>query len=213
MFIPKNCESICRVIERRVIFVTTECLRIMKKFILSVSLYLLSLAASAQSEVPTDTIHGISMDNYKVYDDGFILDMGMKIATPMRLVPPQLTYDVYSMGNTKDYYKLFQLNPDITYGKENATIFSRGYSGFGMYGFGAYGFGAMPPTLQSATFKLKNGWKITTYGEYDADGNKVRNPSALPWEKNNFNGAFEMKSENGNFGIRIEVQRGRTTPY
>lgn len=35
----------------------------------------------------------------------------------------------------------------------------------------------------------------------------------LPWEKNNFNGAFEMKSENGNFGIRIEVQRGRTTPY
>ncbi|MBD4337957.1 hypothetical protein GUH15_18220, partial [Xanthomonas citri pv. citri] len=60
---------------------------------------------------------------------------------------------------------------------------------------------------------LKNGWKITTYGEYDADGNKVRNPSALPWEKNNFNGAFEMKSENGNFGIRIEVQRGRTTPY
>ena len=71
----------------------------------------------------------------------------------------------------------------------------------------------MVSALQSATFKLKNGWKITTYGEYDADGNKVRNPSALPWEKNNFNGAFEMKSENGNFGIRIEVQRGRTTPY
>ena len=30
----------------------------------------------------------------------------------------------------------------------------------------------MPPTLQSATFKLKNGLHITTYGEYDADGNK-----------------------------------------
>ena len=161
----------------------------------------------------TDTIHGISMDNYKIYDDGFILDMGMKIATPMRLIPPQLTYDAHSVKSSKDYYKLFQLDPNITYGKENATIFSRGYSGFGMYGFGAYGFGPMPPTLQSATFKLKNGWKITTYGEYDADGNKVRNPSALPWEKNNFNGAFEMKSENGNFGIRIEVQRGRTTPY
>ena len=185
----------------------------MKKFILSVSLYLLSLAASAQPEVPTDTIHGISMDNYKIYDDGFILDMGMKIATPMRLIPPQITYDAHSVKSSKDYYKLFQLDPNITYGKENATIFSRGYSGFGMYGFGAYGFGPMPPTLQSATFKLKNGWKITTYGEYDADGNKVRNPSALPWEKNNFNGAFEMKSENGNFGIRIEVQRGRTTPY
>ena len=43
--------------------------------------------------------------------------------------------------------------------------------------------------------------------------NKVRNPSALPWERNNFNGAFEMKSENGNFGIRIEVQRGRNNPF
>ena len=72
---------------------------------------------------------------------------------------------------------------------------------------------SMPPTLQSATFKLKNGLHITTYGEYDADGNKVRNPSALPWERNNFNGAFEMKSENGNFGIRIEVQRGRNNPF
>ena len=95
----------------------------MKKFILSVSLYLLSLAASAQSEVPTDTIHGISMDNYKIYDDGFILDMGMKIATPMRLIPPQLTYDAHSVKSSKDYYKLFQLDPNITYGKENATIF------------------------------------------------------------------------------------------
>ena len=90
----------------------------MKKFILSVSLYLLSLAASAQSEVPTDTIHGISMDNYKIYDDGFILDMGMKIATPMRLIPPQLTYDAHSVKSSKDYYKLFQLDPNITYGKE-----------------------------------------------------------------------------------------------
>ena len=84
------------------------------------------------------------------------------------------------------------------------------YPGMGIYGFGTM---SMPPTLQSATFKLKNGLHITTYGEYDADGNKVRNPSALPWERNNFNGAFEMKSENGNFGIRIEVQRGRNNPF
>ena len=31
--------------------------------------------------------------------------------------------------------------------------------------------------------------------------------------KKYFNGAFEMKSENGNFGIRIEVQRGRNNPF
>ena len=37
--------------------------------------------------------------------------------------------------------------------------------------------------------------------------------SAMPWEKNNFRGAFELKSANGNFGIRIEVQQGRNGPY
>lgn len=31
--------------------------------------------------------------------------------------------------------------------------------------------------------------------------------------KNNFKGAFEMKSSDGNFGIRIEVQQGRNYPY
>ena len=62
-------------------------------------------------------------------------------------------------------------------------------------------------------FTLKNGMRIHTYGEYDKDGWKVPNPSALPWEKNNFKGAFELKSANGAFGIRIEVQQGRHVPY
>ena len=77
----------------------------MKKFILSVSLYLLSLAASAQSEVPTDTIHGISMDNYKIYDDGFILDMGMKIATMSVWVDILIIDGVPNPGTFK--YKIF----------------------------------------------------------------------------------------------------------
>ena len=54
------------------------------------------------------------------------------------------------------------------------------------------------------SFTLKNGMRIHTYGEYDKDGWKVPNPSALPWEKNNFKGAFELKSANGAFDIRIE---------
>ena len=37
--------------------------------------------------------------------------------------------------------------------------------------------------------------------------------SALPWEKNTFKGAFELKSANGAFGIRIEVQQGRNPYY
>lgn len=45
--------------------------------------------------------------------------------------------------------------------------------------------------MQMGTFKLKNGWKINTYGDYDKDGWKVPNRSAMPWEKNNFREAFE----------------------
>ena len=66
---------------------------------------------------------------------------------------------------------------------------------------------------EMGSFTLKNGMRIHTYGEYDKDGWKVPNPSALPWEKNNFKGAFELKSANGAFGIRIEVQQGRHVPY
>lgn len=181
----------------------------MKKLILSITLFLAAVTVSAQSEEPADSIRGISMENYKEFGDGFLLDMGMMIVAPPPLTPPQLSFDFRSLSPTKDYQKLFRLNPDIIYGRENSnSVFSRG-----LYGYGPYGFGSMPPTLQSASFKLKNGLRLNTYGEYDADGNKVRNPSALPWEKNNFNAAFEVKSANGNFGIRVEVQQGRSTPY
>ena len=57
------------------------------------------------------------------------------------------------------------------------------------------------------------GMRINTYGDYNKDGWRVPNRSAMPWERNNFRGAFELKSANGNFGIRIEVQQGRNTPY
>ena len=55
--------------------------------------------------------------------------------------------------------------------------------------------------------------RINTYGEYNADGYKVYNPAAMPWEKNNFNAAFEIKSANGNFGIKVEMHGGRNNPY
>ena len=68
-------------------------------------------------------------------------------------------------------------------------------------------------TWQGASYKLKNGWRINTYGEYNADGKKVYNPMAMPWQRNNFNAAFEIKSENGSFGIKVEVQGGRNNPF
>ena len=79
--------------------------------------------------------------------------------------------------------------------------------------FGLTGFWGSTDNLQMGSFRLKNGMRINTYGEYDKDGWKVPNHSALPWEKNNFKGAFEMKSSNGAFGIRIEVQQGNRTPF
>ena len=132
--------------------------------------------------------------------------MGMKIATPMRLIPPQLTYDAHSVKSSKDYYKLFQLDPNTLTEKKMLQYSHVDIPASECMDWSLW-FRPYASYPAKCYFKLKNGWKITTYGEYDADGNKVRNPSALPWEKNNFNGAFEMKSENGNFGIRIEVQK------
>ena len=85
------------------------------------------------------------------------------------------------------------------------------FSSFG-YGYG-WGLSSSPQFMQMGSFKLKNGMRINTYGDYDKDGWRVPNRSAMPWEKNNFRGAFELKSANGNFGIRIEVQQGRNGPY
>lgn len=185
----------------------------MKKLILSLVMFLSVAATFAQTEVMADSIPPISLDGsrYKSFD-GFVLDMGAVMIAPPPLIAPQLTYEPYSSNGTiKNYNEIFRPGRHITYDRGSYSLFTPMYSGLG--GYGMHGFGSMPPTLQSATFKLKNGLRITTYGEYDADGNKVRNPAALPWERNNFNGAFEMKSENGNFGIRIEVQRGRNNPY
>lgn len=184
----------------------------MKRLLLSISMFLVTAVAFAQSEAIADSISAISLDgsHYKSFD-GFILDMGPMTITPPPLVSPQLTYQPYSSNGTiKNYNEIFRPGQNVTYDRGSYSMFMPIYSGIS---FGRYGWGGIQPTLQSATFKLKNGLQITTYGEYDADGNKVWNQAALPWEKNNFNGAFEMKSENGNFGIRIEVQRGRNTPY
>lgn len=176
----------------------------MKKLLLSLALVLTGIAASAQTESLNDSIsHGISLDNFKSFD-GFLLDMNMMVATPPPLTLP--IFDISELNGKKNYYQFFQFTPTTIYSKESLYL----YTGYGLNGFG---FNPTAPAFQKASFQLKNGMRINTYGEYDADGYKVRNPSALPWERNNFNGAFEMKSENGNFGIRIEVQRGRTMPY
>lgn len=183
--------------------------------------------AGAQNEVPADTLRsnsvsegvppegvplsdGILPSDVKNYD-GFLLDMGlMKMAAPPRL--PKLTLEIPDAS--KDYSRLFQLNPNVTYSQGLSNIFSLSNSRFySSNPFGLTGFWGSTDNLQMGSFTLKNGMRINTYGEYDKDGWKVHNPSALPWEKNNFKGAFEMKSANGAFGIRIEVQQGRNHAF
>lgn len=67
--------------------------------------------------------------------------------------------------------------------------------------------------INSATFQLNNGLKISTYGDYDANGYRKKLPSAYPWKNNDFRGGFELKSNNGKFGIKVEVEQRRTNPY
>lgn len=179
-------------------------------------------AISAQNEVPADSIRSSSIPegvspggnplpaDVKNFD-GFLLDMGlMKMSAPPTL--PKFTLEIPDAS--KDYGRIFQLNPNVTYSQGLSNIFSLSNSQFySSNPFGLTGFWGSMDNLQMGSFTLKNGMRINTYGEYNKDGYKVHNPSALPWQKNNFKGAFEMKSANGAFGIRIEVQQGRQNPF
>ena len=189
------------------------CLFIIALFAGSISLY-------AQSEAQGDSIRshvlpdgtppeGALMPEVKNYD-GFLLDMGLLKMEAPRL--PEFTLEIPDAS--KDYSRMFRLNPNATYSQGLSNVFSLTNSTvYSMNPFGLSGFWSSPENLQMGSFRLKNGMRSNTYGEYDKDGWKVPNHSALPWEKNNFKGAFEMKSSNGAFGIRIEVQQGNRTPF
>lgn len=180
----------------------------MKKLILFLSLVLSVGFASAQSEVPSDSIRRAPSSNIKEFG-GFLLDMGlMNVAAPEL---PKFSLDLPDAS--KDYNQIFRMNTDATYSQGFTDAFSPSFSNFG-YGFGyGWGLSSSPQFMQMGSFKLKNGMRINTYGDYNKEGWRVPNRSAMPWEKNNFRGAFELKSANGNFGIRIEVQQGRNVPY
>ena len=189
------------------------CLFIIALFAGSISLY-------AQSEAQGDSIRshvlpdgtppeGALMPEVKNYD-GFLLDMSLLKMEAPRL--PEFTLEIPDAS--KDYSRMFRLNPNATYSQGLSNVFSLTNSTvYSMNPFGLSGFWSSPENLQMGSFRLKNGMRINTYGEYDKDGWKVPNHSALPWEKNNFKGAFEMKSPNGAFGIRIEVQQWNRTPF
>ena len=182
----------------------------MKRIVYIIVLILSSLSLHAQSE--TD----IQLEGARVKDfGGFILDMGTMLnAESLVLDVPMLpslshlpSMDQPDMLTIQP--EAFKLNPNLTYmggtdiNPSRTSVMSLLYNGIG----------SGMVNWQGASYKLNNGMRINMYGEYDADGNKVYNPSALPWQRNNFNAAFEMRSANGSFGIKVEVHGGRNNPY
>ena len=123
-----------------------------------------------------------------------------------QIMPAQIPQiEAKMLKPTTNFNKLFSLNPDVTFSGNNSYTFTPSYS------FG--GFQGNSTNLQMGSFRLKNGMRINTYGDYNSKGYRMPNRSAMPWARNNFRGAFEMKSANGNFGIRLALQQGQRTPF
>ncbi|MBQ2855976.1 MAG: occludin [Bacteroidaceae bacterium] len=164
----------------------------------------------------TGTIHNLQAQNENGVKDfgGFILDMGTmlnaeSLTVDMYLPPLSLIGAMPETSPLQINPDAFRITPNITYMKGMSITSS--YPSIMSLIYNGMGTGIV--NWQGTSYKLNNGMRINLYGEYDADGRKVYNPSALPWERNNFNAAFEMKSANGNFGIKVEVHRGRNNPY
>jgi len=176
----------------------------MRKILFIFALLMGAMHLSAQNEVRGDSIQSPSTGQIKMVGD-FMLDMNLMMMPP-RLPSLHMNTDMLGPDVTKDYMQLFQLPSQM--------VLSRTYisNPFYSYGYGYGGFFSTPTTLQTATFKVNDKMRLTTYGQYTLDGKRVPNPAALPWEKNNFMGGMELKFNN-NFGIRIEVQQGRNPMY
>lgn len=197
--------------------------RDMKQFSVLFSLLTLYCGiAFAQTEAAADTLRHTAddippteeqllPDGVKSYD-GFLIDLNSLMKLPAQ--DWEKPFQIVIPDASKDYNRIFRLNPDVTYSSGLNNMFSlSGSPYFSSNPFGLTGFGSTADNLQMGSFRLKNGWRLNTYGQYDKDGRRVSNPSALPWQQNDFKGAFELKSQNGSFGIRIEVQKGRETPF
>ena len=136
----------------------------MKKLILFLSLVLSVGFASAQSEVPSDSIRRTPSSNMKEFG-GFLLDMGLMNVAPPKL--PKLNLDIPDVS--KDYNQIFRLNTDATYTQGFTDAFSSPFSGFG-YGYG-WGLSSSPQFMQMGTFKLKmDGKSIHTETMIKTDG-------------------------------------------
>lgn len=181
----------------------------MKRLYILLFVFLASIPLLAQTENGDNNLPDFDSARYKDFN-GFILDMGPMMDMPAYLMPPTLSFRPFDYALTG----LYEVNPDAVRINSNLTYMGGSSvtpSPMAFYSLLYPGSGNVQ--WQGASYKLNNGVRINTYGEYNADGYKVYNPSAMPWERNNFNAAFEVKSPNGKFGIKVEVHGGRNYPY
>lgn len=179
----------------------------MKRLICLLFTLIVIRTIQAQSETDSGLLSHTEFSQTKDLG-GFILDMGTMLNIESLIVRPPMSLNLplegdWATSTNFSFRPFYQFKPSIRYMGPSSTYYSTLYPSIGNG----------PLNWQSTSFTLNNGIRINTYGEYDSDGYKRYNPSALPWEKNNFNAAFEIKSPNGKFGFKVEVHHGRNYPY
>ena len=182
----------------------------MKRIFIPLMMLCLALSVQAQTENINIQTDGPQRKDF----GGFILDMAtmlnvesLEVEMPFCLDPHTLTPILHLDTKSEIKPEAFKIDNKIVYSVINAPSFP--HSGLlahpGMAG-GSFQW-------QSVTYKLNNGMRFTTYGEYNSDGKRMLNPNAKPWQKQNFNAGFMLESENKKFGIGIEVHTGRNYPF
>ena len=173
---------------------------------------MLCLALSVQAQ--TENIN-IQTDGPQRKDfGGFILDMAtmlnvesLELDMPFCLDPHTLTPILHLETEPAIKPEALQIDDKIIYSVINAPSFS--HTGLLPHP----DISGLPFQWQGVTYKLNNGLRLTTYGEYNSDGKRVLNPNAKPWQKQNFNAGFMLESADKKFGIGIEVHTGRNYPF
>ncbi len=172
----------------------------MKCYLKILLISLFPICGYAQSELPSDSIKS-TPKTYKLYGD-FIIDMSLFSIMPPTI--PKVSLELPKPST--NYNELLQMGKMPIYN----SFYTGNSSSFSHSAF--YDWGNTPVRLQSQSFRLNDNLKFSTFGQYDEKGRKIVTPGLMPWQKDNFVGGFELKSEKG-FGIRVEVRQGNRNPY
>ena len=171
-----------------------------KQFAIFFFLILCLVAQTARSQEISIDESTFSSSSVKDFG-GFQLDMkAMNLNPAMQALRRQ---KLETDAITKNFSKIF--SPDI-----------KTYSTYGLYSLNNNSWGltlSSSELMSMKTYHLNNGMQFNLYGQYGPDGKRLPQTSGLPWEKDQFKGAFELKSANGKFGIRVEMKAGHYHPF